>query len=683
MMRLKPILIIGFIAIVVTLGIIFGHRAAREHVNYMTAVDDHPLKCWSCHLYTQKDNFLAKLINETYVSPYNLAISEKGDRLYVVGQESNELVVVDPVENKVLEKIEVGTRPHTVILDPDGQSAFVSNQWADNIYRIDLESGRIIDTLSGGTGPAGMVIDPRGEHLYVVNSYSSDISIFRLDNLQERRRLKAGNNPVSAAIAPDGSEVYVSSRRSIPVPHMTTPFTEMTVTETHYQRVSDRKMWKNAYIMENVAVTPSGDLTLSTLIRPKNLIPAVQIERGWMMTHGIGIIERKEDGRMIQLLLDEPNSYYADPFDLVISPDGKRAYVSHGGVNMISVIDLDAIRKLIDESTDEQLKTYANHLGISSRYVVGRIPTGANPKGMVLSPDGSLLYVAERLEDRIAVINTGSLITEKTIDLEGPRRRTVARHGRQVLNNASGTFQNQYACYTCHPDAHEDGLVYNMAGKDMGRNLANVQTLRDIGDIPPYKWNGKNQTIYKQDGMRFSTILTRTEAFSHKELDALVAYIETGIENPPNLRFNPNGELTAAQQRGKEIFYREVDNFGNEIPEENRCHTCHPPPYFTNLEMTDVGTLADSDDPMKFDVPQLNNVYESAPYLHDGKAATLEEIWTKFNDHDEHGLANDMMKDQLNDLVEYLKSLRDAKYYLDEAKVYQASVSPNKKKIKK
>ena len=53
---------------------------------------------------------------------------------------------------------------------------------------------------------------------------------------------------------------------------------------------------------------------------------------------------------------------------------------------------------LLEESTDEQLETYANHLGISSRYVIGRIPTGANPKGMVLSPDGSLLYVAERLE---------------------------------------------------------------------------------------------------------------------------------------------------------------------------------------------------------------------------------------------------------------------------------------------
>jgi YVTN family beta-propeller protein len=680
MKQLKSIVLFGSIGIVMATVFIFGHRAARVHVNYMTETEDHPVACWSCHIYTQRDNVIARLINETYVSPLNLAISGDGSRLYVVGQESGELVVVNPETGKVLEKIRVGERPHSVTLDHDESRAFVSNQWADNVYIIDLNQSRVTDTLLGGAGPAGMVISPDGRYLWCVNSYSSDISVFDLESKQERRRLKAGNNPVSVAMTPDGSEVYVSSRRSVEVPYMTSPVTEMTVAGTSYQRITDRKMWKNAYIMENVRVTPSGDLAISTLIRPKNLIPTVQIERGWMMTHGIGIMERKEGGRMVQFLLDEPNAYYPDPFGLAISPDGKRAYVSHSGNNTVTVINLDAIRKLLEESTDEQLASYANHLGMSSRFVIGRISTGHNPKGMVLSPDGNLLYVAERLNDRIAVINTETLENERSIGLEGPRRRTVARHGEQLLNNAGHTFQDQYACYTCHPDEHEDGLVYNMAGKDMGRNLANVQTLRDIGDTPPFKWNGKNQTIYKQDGMRFSTILTRTEAFSHQELDALVAYIITSNPNPPNLRFNPTGELTETQLRGKEIFYRDVDNLGNEIPVENRCYTCHPPPYFTNLQMTDVGTLSGTDDPMKFDVPQLNNVYESAPYLHDGKANTLEEIWTKFNDHDQHGVANDMRKDQLNDLVEYLKSIGDAKYYKEEAIVYQASIHNKKRK---
>ncbi len=468
MIRVKTIVIIGSIALVIGTVLIFGGRWARTHVNYMTAVEDHPRTCWTCHVYTQQDNVIAKLMNETYVSPYNLTITGDGSRLYVVGQESNEIVVVDPLAGKVLEKIKVGDRPHTLTLSKDEGTAYVSNQWADNIYLIDLEESQITDTLKGGSGPAGMVMSPEGDYLWCVNSYSSDISVFDLENHQERRRLKAGNNPVSIAMSPDGSEVYVSSRRSVDVPHMTSPMTEMTVAGTKYQRVTDRKLFKDAYIMENVRVTPSGDLAISTLIRPKNLIPAVQIERGWMMTHGIGIIERKENGRMIQLLTDEPNAFYPDPYGMVISPDGKRAYMSHSGNNTITVIDLDEIRKLLDEISDEELETYANHLGISSRFVVGRISTGSNPKGLVLSPDGGLLYVAERLNDQIAVINTENLELVKSIDLEGPKRRTVARHGRQVLNYARGTFQKQYACYTCHPDSHEDGLVYNMAGTDMG-----------------------------------------------------------------------------------------------------------------------------------------------------------------------------------------------------------------------
>ena len=57
------------------------------------------------------------------------------------------------------------------------------------------------------------------------------------------------------------------------------------------------------------------------------------------------------------------------------------------------------------------------------------------------------------------------------------------------------------------------------------------------------------------------------------------------------------------------------------------------------------------------DVPQLTNIALTAPYLHDGSARTLEEIWTVFNPKDTHGVTNDLQKDELNDLIEYLKTL--------------------------
>jgi cytochrome c peroxidase len=212
-----------------------------------------------------------------------------------------------------------------------------------------------------------------------------------------------------------------------------------------------------------------------------------------------------------------------------------------------------------------------------------------------------------------------------------------------------------------------------MASKDMGRNMTNTQSLRNIGDTPPYKWNGKNQSVYKQDGMRFSTVLTRNEAFSYKELDALTAYIMSGIPNPPNLIYNPNGKLTEAQKRGQEIFQRTHDSKGFEIPVVNRCITCHPAPYFTNKKMADVGTLAASDDSILFDTPHLNNIIYSPPYLHDGRAASLEEIWTLYGKTEQHGAVNDLNKIQLNDLVEYLKSLRDEEYEPKGTKTLSAS----------
>jgi YVTN family beta-propeller protein len=675
----KLIITVGTLSALLIILYFPAHRWAREHVNYETAVDDHPLNCLSCHLYTQKTGLVSKLINANYYSPFNLTISPDGKKLFVVAEEADALLVVDANKRKVIDKISVGNQPHTVLLNNSGDIAYVSNQWSDYVSVIDLTEMKEINKIITGNGPAGMALSSDEKTLFVVNSYTSDISVIDIATGKEKRRLAAGNNPTGIQISPDKRRLYVTSRRALLVPYGDPVVCELTTISDSSKQVTDRLDIESAYMMENIEFTPDGELAIMPLIRPKNLVPSIQVERGFMMTNGIGIIEQKPGGRIIQLLLDEPNIYFADPFDIAITPDGKRGFVSHGGVNIISVIDIDSLRAFINRSSGEELEMYSNHLGQSNHYVINRIPTGANPKGLVISPDGKLLYVAEHLDDRIAVISTETTETLYTIDLGGPRRITVARQGRRILNNASGTFQTQYSCFTCHPDTHEDGLVYNMASKDMGRNLANTQSLRDIGDTPPFKWNGKNQTIYKQDGMRFSTVLTRNEPFNYKELDALVAYIVTGIPYPPNLLYNPTGELNAMQLRGKELFERTHDNLGNEIPEIQRCITCHPPPYFTNRNFEDVGSLLPSDDSMLFDTPHLNNIYASPPYLHHGLALSLEEIWTKYAEHNTHGAVNDFTKIQLNELVEYLKSLSGPQYYKEENKKLHAKITILKK----
>jgi YVTN family beta-propeller protein len=654
-----------------TIGVLFafglliyfpGRKMAREHVNAKTAVTDHPLLCSKCHLYTSENALVSRLLNEDYYSPINLAISKDGSQLYIVAQQANFLLVVDVETQQIINKIKVGNQPHTVILSKNGQKAYVSNQWSDNVSVVDLTTAKVVDTLKTGNGPAGLSLSADGQILYVVNSYSSTISLIDLKSGEELKQFSTGNNPTGVNLSPDEKTLLITSRRANIAPYGEPVVSELTEIDERTQRITNRHNIESAYMMENVAFTPSGDLAIVTLIRPKNLVPSIQVEQGWMMNYGIGIVEQKENGRVIQLLLDEPNAFYPDPFGIAITPDGKKAFVSSSGVNSISVVNIDSIRSLISKSTTEELKSISNHLGMSDYYISKRITTGADPKGLVISPDGKRLYVAEQLEDKIAIINIETLDKIGSIDLNGPKRITMNRKGQQLFNNSGHTFQNQFSCYTCHPDMHEDGLVYNIAAKDMGRNLTNTQSLREIHHTPPYKWNGKNQTVYKQDGIRFSTVLTRTEQFNYPDLDAITAYILTGIPYPPNLQFNPSGELTKSQLQGKKIFERETDNFGAVIPVNNRCITCHNPPYYTNLKLADVGTLAASDDSTQFDTPHLNSIYASPPYLHDGRAATLEEIWTKYGQTDKHGKVNDLTKIQLNDLVEFLKSLRAPRY---------------------
>jgi cytochrome c peroxidase len=146
------------------------------------------------------------------------------------------------------------------------------------------------------------------------------------------------------------------------------------------------------------------------------------------------------------------------------------------------------------------------------------------------------------------------------------------------------------------------------------------------------------------------------QPFTPEELSDVDHYIST-IPRPPN-RYRPLGaELTPAQRRGQRIFHRTTANDGTEIPKNKRCVSCHFPPLYTDRQRHVVGPVMAFDAQASFDVPHLNNIYDSSPYLHNGIADSLEEIWTKYNPTDMHGVTNDMTKDQLNDLVEFLKTL--------------------------
>ncbi len=605
-------------------------------------------------------NLHATAVDDLYLSPLQLLSSRDGHTLYVACEGTDEILLVGLPGHRVTGRIKVGRQPFGMLLSDDGDELYVSHRWDDDVGIIDLRSREMVARIPVGEDPHGLAQGSAENEIYVVNLGTDDVSIVDTDSRREVRRLGAGNAPFGIAAVADG-RMFLSSQYSNPAAFRSPPALELTVIDGEAGIVRERRPLPGTVIGQGIAADPRGRFVVTALELPKNLLPQTQVYQGWMVTFALAFSEVLAGGRTALLLIDEPQQYFADPYDVAFAADGGRLFVTSSGVDVVTVIDVDAAANVLQMRAgriglnDESIRRLARDLGASSAYVEARIPTPANPKGLALAADGSRLYVACRLADQILVIDTEALTVIDSIDLGGPEQVTRLRQGARLFHFASISFQQQMSCNTCHPENNVDGLVYDIAvDGGMGRNLVDNLSLRGLAETAPFKWTGKNPNLQRQEGPRAAQLFFRTHGFNADQNEAIVAYIES-IPQRPNRHRRAAG-LTPEQRRGKQQFERQRDNLGRYIPVGNRCVTCHPQPFGTDRRRHDIGSRAAHDRNGVFDTPHLLNVYERPPFLHDGRCWSLEEIWTQHNPADTHGATNDMNKGQLNALIEYIKT---------------------------
>ncbi len=590
-----------------------------------------------------------------YRSPIELTVSPDGARLYVLCDGTDEVVVIDTASRRMLRHIAVGRVPKGLWLAPDGKHLYVANSWSDSVSEIATDSLAVTRTLPAGFEPNAAAADREGRFLYIANRIGNDVSVVDLSTGQETKRLAAGRGASYLTISPDGARIYCTHIYPLPGAFRTAPESEITVIDTARQEVIARPRLHNVAGVFHTALSADGRLGIVAQLRPKNLVPLAHVEHGWVMGNSLAVFG-EDVGDVVQVPLDELDRYYTPPFGVAFAPDSSMAYISTTGSDSVTVIDVARLLRYIAATPAEARGAIANDLSASANYVVARIPVGQGPKGLALSPDGRQLYVANRTGDTISVVSTSERRVTDTIALEGPATLTPERRGEQLFFSARFAFQGHFGCANCHLEATFDGLQWDLEPDGFGKDIVDNRLLEDVADTAPFKWNGANPNLETECGPRTEKFFYRSQSYNGEELNDLVAFIKS-IPLRPNRYRRANGELTAAQERGKAIFLRTRKKDGTPIPRSNQCGVCHSGPHYTNQKLADVGTGKSTDRSPLIDVPQLTNVVLTAPYLHDGSARTLEEIWTVFNPKDTHGVTNDLQKDELNDLIEYLKIL--------------------------
>lgn len=241
-------------------------------------------------------------------------------------------------------------------------------------------------------------------------------------------------------------------------------------------------------------------------------------------------------------------------------------------------------------------------------------------------------------------------------------------HGRYLFGNATDpriTKDQWMSCASCHPEGAADGRPWDfgagpldtstLAGSVATRPLhvtAHLDEIQDTYRFIRFAFAGQ----FFVDANLMSPYLSGTNAGLDRDLDALSAYIESLDRwTPPPV---PQ-ELKSGFETGQQLFFSA----------QTGCVNCHPPPYYTDsgtrnsdgsFKKYDVGTrLPEEGERHQFlDTPSLLGLGMTDPYLHDGRAATLQQVFQVWNTEDQHGITSHLNPEELDDLVTFLLYLR-------------------------
>lgn len=241
--------------------------------------------------------------------------------------------------------------------------------------------------------------------------------------------------------------------------------------------------------------------------------------------------------------------------------------------------------------------------------------------------------------------------------------------GRTLFYEALLSKDNTISCGSCHQQA--SGFTHPGQALSRGINESstkrNTMPLANLAWASQFGWDGGVQDldlfpmvpIQNETEMDESlpTILEKlrqkreyphlfTKAFGSPELTAerllkaLSQFMLTMVS--ANSRYD-----RAVRNEGASFT---PDERAGWILVERKCSGCHPEPLFTDFSFRNNGlskTVNDdqgqfditlkNDDRYKFKVPTLRNVAVTAPYMHDGRFATLEDVVAHYGSGVQHG----------------------------------------------
>ncbi|KJY80265.1 NPCBM/NEW2 domain-containing protein [Vibrio nigripulchritudo] len=529
--------------------------------------------------------------------PKSIAEGSDGN-VWVVSEGSDSIHILSASNGAVIDIIRLsrGARPNGVAFTPDGTSALVSLYGLGELIKIDPNTRNIAGRVDIGHSARGIAIASDSDKALVTRFISlqdkAEVAEVDVNSMTVIRQI-ALNKDTTTIDGPDRSRGIANYLNSVTI----SPDGKYAWLPSNKANV-DRGTFKES--------DSDKGLTFETTVR------AI-----------VSQIDMASLSEVPEKQLDIDNN--AQPKAVVFSPLGDYSYVAMEGRSNIEVLDA---------YTGDVVSQLGGH--------------GLAPNGLVRI--GDYLFVHNFLSRSVSVWDVKALETVQgdaqhiaQIDVVSTEKLSPrVLTGKRLFHDASNPRMNKdgyLSCASCHADGGSDGRNWDFTDRGegvrntipltgrAGMNHGNVHWTANFDEIQDFE----NDIRFAFEGRGFipdalfedvKNPLGQAKTGISTELDNLAIYVSSLSTFNKSPYRNADGSLTASATTGQSLFT------------SKGCDSCHSGSNFTDNKRHDVGTIDASSGTgigvslagIGFDTPTLLGLVDSAPYFHNGKAPSLDDV---------------------------------------------------------
>ena len=576
---------------------------------------------------------------QNYLSPTRMAVHPVTKEIYVLLSTARSVAKVNPVTEKVTGVFPLDFVPSDICFSITGNTLnlYVTEYTANGkVHILSPANGKKIGSINVGAYPAAISIDKQGRQAWVANRFSNDLSVVDLLKNKEVKRLPMVREPKSLSLSPDGKLLAVGNYLPMQSSLESPVTARVTLVDTEKSDIIEHiPLADGTQSIEDVCFSKDGSILYLTHILSRYFFPATQLERGWMNTNAVSLIDIPTKKYHTTWLLDDIYLGAANPCGIALSADGSKMYVAVSGTHELISVDISSVSKKMRQLNLPEL---SNNLTFLSEYKT-RIPLNGKGARYITVLDNKL-FISNYFSGGLTVIDVNSQENKRFVKLGDEPEADRIRKGELYFADASLCFQTWQSCVTCHPDARADGLNWDLMNDGIG-NPKNTKSMLYSHVTPPCMITGirANAEIAVRAGIHHIQFAERPE----EDAACIDEYLKS--LRPVPSPYLVNGKLNKQAKQGEALFVK------------TGCAVCHHGDYYTDGSKYDVGTGTDEYTGISFDTPSLKEVWRTAPYLYNGSAKTIKEVILDFNKNDNHGATSRLTEKEIEALEQYILSL--------------------------